>query len=170
MASYPSVRVKVDALNLSTKLQKKLLNIVGNDRVKRGVNEIIGKRANKYVPMESGALRESMHVGPKTITWGSGLDYGRYQYGGVVYEQNIPITSKGTIIGWYSRPGVTKSPTDRELGVKLDIPGIWETWPFGYTTPGTKHHWIDEMLQHERRAMNNEITAYLKRMAKGMNK
>lgn len=165
MASYPSIRVKVENFVTPTDLQRKLLNIISNDRVKRGVNQIIGDRANKYVPMKSGALRESMHVGPKTITWGSGLDYGRYQYGGVVYEQNIPITSKGTIIGWYSRPGVEKRPTDRELGV----PGEWKGWTFGYTTPGTKHHWIDEMLQHEHRAMNNEITAYLKRMAKGMN-
>jgi len=166
MANYPRLQVKVEKFITPTELQQKLLGIIGNDKVKKGVNQIIGERANKYVPMKSGALRESMHVGPKTITWGSGLDYGRYQYGGVVYEQNIPITSKGTIIGWYSKPGVTKVPTDRELGV----PGEWKGWTFGYTTPGTKHHWIDEMLQHERRAMNTEITTYLKRMAKGMNK
>lgn len=165
MANYPRLQVKVENFITPTELQQKLLDIISNDRVKRGVNQIIGNRANKYVPMKSGALRESMHVGPKTITWGEGLDYARYQYGGVVYEQNIPITSKGTIIGWYSKPGMSKIPTDRELGV----PGEWKGWTFGYTTPNTKHHWIDEMLQHERRAMNNEITAYLKRVAKGMN-
>lgn len=154
MANYPYVRLKVSEFVTPTKLQKKLLDLIGTDRVKRGVNQIIGDRANKYVPMRSGALRESMTVGPKTITWGEGLDYARYQYGGVVYAPNYPVPG-----GWRSPPGFgTKYPTDRELGV----PHEWHGLTFGYTTPGTKHHWLDEMLAHERQGMQRQITEYLK--------
>lgn len=179
MATYPRVRLKVSEFVTPTKLQKKLLEIIGNDRVKRGVNQIIGDRANKYVPEESGALRASMRIGPKTITWGEGLDYARYQYGGEIYGQNYPIWLKrehvqfgnkkesepmglpgspAQIIGWWSLPDTEKVPTGRELG----LPGHWHGWRFGYSTPGTKHHWVDEMLKHERRAMQNQITQYLK--------
>lgn len=170
MADYPSVRVKVSKFVTPTDLQRKLLEIIGNDRVKRGVNQIIGERANEYVPMESGALRESMKVGPNTITWGQGLDYARYQYGGEVYAPNYPITvgrkDNKMVVGWRTPPGTTKYPTGRELGV----PGEWHGWKFGYTTPGTHHHWIAEMLNNEQRAMNVQITAYLKRAAKELNK
>ena len=165
MSDYPKVTLKVSKMIDATDLQQKLLNLIGNSEVKRGVNQIIGERANKYVPMKSGALRSSMHVTPTKITWGEGLDYAHYQYNGVVYARNIPISSLGTIIGWYSKPGVSKVPTDRELGV----PGEWKGWTFGYTTPGTEHHWIDGMMRNERRAMMNQITNYLKREAKRRN-
>lgn len=159
------IQISVDALNLTTKLQEKLLALIDDDEVKIGVNQIIGERANKYVPMKSGALRASMEVDPDSITWGSDIPYAHYQYEGVVYAPNRPITSQGTVIGWYTPVGVTKAPTDRELG----IPGEWKGWVFGYSTPDTTHHWVDKMLQLERRGMNNQITAYLKREARNRN-
>lgn len=181
MANYPKLTIKVSHMITPTDLQRKLLNIIDNDEVRRGVNKIIGDRANKYVPMKSGSLRESMRVGPRTISWGDGLNYARYQYGGEIYRTNYPIIQGGilggffsfdklkkypflhggTITGWYSIPGLTKQPSGRELGV----PGEWRGWTFGYTTLGTHHHWIDEMLRNERRGMNVQITQYLKREA-----
>ena len=166
MARYPYIRLKISKFITPTDLQNRLLQIIGNDRVKKGVNEIIGDRANNYVPMKSGALRESIRVGPKTISWGKGLDYGGYQYRGQVYGPNIPIVRGGSIVGWFSQPGVKKHPTGRELG----IPGEWKGWKFGYTTPGTRHHWVDKMLENDRRGMNIQITAYLKREARKRNK
>jgi hypothetical protein len=134
--------------------------------------------------MKSGALRESMTVNPESITWGEGLGYAAYQHEGVVYGPNFPIISGGvlsgffrvgerryptfkggTITGWYSIPEIPKYPTDRELGT----PGEWRGWTFGYSTPDTTHHWVDKMLQLERRGMNNQITAYLKREARDRN-
>lgn len=173
MAEYPNVEISVDNFS-PTKLQQKLLKLIDDDEVKIGVNKIIGERANNYVPMKTGALRESMQVTPDAISWGSGLEYGHYQYEGVVYGLNKPLTIQFTddqngtnvmITGWKTPAGMVKYPTDRELGV----PGEYMGWTFGYTTPGTRHHWIDEMMTHDRRGMMNQITAYLKREAKKRN-
>lgn len=185
MANYPKLIVKVSKFITPTILQQKLLDIIDNDEVRRGVNKIIADRTNKYVPMKSGALRESVKIGPKTISWGSGLNYARYQYGGEIYRTNYPIIQGGTlsgffrkagkrypffqggtITGWYSIPNLQKVPSGAELGK----PGEWRGWRFGYTTPGTHHHWIDEMLRTEKRSMNIQITNYLKREARKRNK
>ena len=161
----PGVRVTVSVNK--TALQKKLLTIVDNDTTRRGVNQIIADMIEPYVPMKSGALRQSVHVGPKTISGGYGTSaYARYQYFGEVYGPNIPIMRQGVIVGWYSQPGVKKHPTGRELG----IPGYWRGWTFGYTTPGTKHHWDKLMLQNDKRVMQIRITNYLKRRAKELSK
>lgn len=141
-----------------TILQQKLYGIIDNDKTRRGVNRIIADLIEPYVPFKSGALRQSVQVGPKQIRWT--VPYARYQYYGEVYGPNFPIMSKGVIVGWWSPE--KKHPTGRELGV----PGFWKGWKFGYTTPGTKHHWIDQMLQNDRRSMQLRITNYLKRRAK----
>lgn len=152
------VRIKINVNR--TALQKKLLALVGNDKTKRGVNQIIADMAQEYVPMKSGALRESVQVGPKIIAWTA--VYARYQYYGEVYGPNFPIMRNGTIVGWYSPE--KKHPTGRELG----IPGYWKGWIFGYTTLNTKHHWIDRVLQNDKQSMQLRITNYLKRRAKEM--
>ena len=147
------IRIKLEA----TDLQQQLLSVVDSESTRRGINEIVGEMANKYVPAESGALRESMHAGPKTVTWST--PYARYQYYGEVYGPNFPIESQGIIVGWFSRPGERKHPTGRELG----IPGEWKGWTFGYTTPGTKHHWYNRMLDNDKRVLQIRITNFLKR-------
>lgn len=178
MADYPQVEIRIDETISPTKLQQKLLALIEDDDVQIGVARIVGERANKYVPRKSGALRSSMKiVDSNTISWGEGLEYGQYQYNGEVYGPNFPIVQGGqlagffkangrtypilrggTITGWFSIPGMQKQPKGRELGT----PGEWRGWTFGYSTPNTKHHWIDEMLRTERRAMQNQITRYLK--------
>lgn len=155
------VRIKIRPKKVNwTVLQQKLMELVGNDKTKRGVNQIIADMVEPYVPMKSGALRQSVLVGPKTISWTS--VYARYQYYGEVYGPNFPIMSNGTIIGWYSPE--KKHPTGRELG----LPGYWKGWTFGYTTLGTGHHWIDKMLENDKQSMQLRITYYLKRRAKEM--
>lgn len=147
-----------------TKLQKKLLELVGNEKTMRGVNQIIANTVEPYIPYKTGALRRSVQVGPKTIAWRK--VYARYQYYGEVYGPNFPIMSQGQIVGWYSNPGEKKHPTGRELG----LPGYWKGWTFGYTTPGTGHHWIEKMLSNtsDKRVMQIKITNYLKCRAKEM--
>lgn len=159
------IQITVEDLGLTTKLQAKLLELIEDDEVRLGISQIIGERANKYVPKDSGELQESMQVEPGVITWGEGVPYAQYQHEGEGYGPNFPITSGGVVIGWYSKPWIARRPTGRELGV----PGEWHGWRFGYSTPGTTHHWVDEMLQYERRGMSNQITAYLKREARKRN-
>lgn len=151
-----------------TNKQDKLLALLNNSAVKRNVNKFIGDAITPYVPMETGRLRDSMYVGPTLISWGRGLEYAHYQYEGEVYGLNIPISSLGTIIRWTSLPGVTKYPTGRELGV----PGEYRGWIFGYTTPGTQHHWTEVYETDLKRETNQKITRYLKQecKARGLNK
>lgn len=148
-----------------TILQRLILSVVNNSKVRKKINESILELVTPYVPKKGGNLRRSAVASEKSIRWTA--PYARYQYGGVVYAPNYPIVRKGVIVGWYSPSdeegeGGTKHPTTRELG----LPGEWKGWTFGYTTSGTKHHWVEEMLRHDKRRMQIRITNILKRELK----
>lgn len=160
MAGQPVVRIFLNRFR--TNKQRELLAMLNDKSVKLQVNEIIKDGMNEFVPMKTGALRASAQVTPESISWGKGLKYGRYQYGGEVYGPNFPIIKGKTIVGWYSKPGMKKYPTGRELGV----PGEWMGWKFGYTTPGTKHHWDRLFTYQPKMKANLEVTRLLKRECK----
>lgn len=69
-----------------------------------------------YVPFESGALRDSVTIAPKTITHNA--PYAHYQYTGEVYGPNYPITQNGVRVGYYSPPNRPKYPTGKRLKYK----------------------------------------------------
>ena len=69
-----------------------------------------------YVPFESGALRDSVTITPKTITHNA--PYAHYQYTGDVYGPNYPITQNGVRVGYYSPPNRPKHPTGGKLKYK----------------------------------------------------
>ena len=69
-----------------------------------------------YVPFESGALRDSVTITPKTITHNA--PYAHYQYTGDVYVPNYPITQNGVRVGYYSPPNRPKYPTGKRLKYK----------------------------------------------------
>lgn len=179
----PTVRLAVEE-RYSRKMAR-LLKLLKDREIKINVNRIIARKIQPYVPMKDGGLRESLRVGENFISWGHGLNYARYQFGGEVYGANYPIVAdgkllgffntssnkrypifdanSGTITGWFSLPGKgTKYPTGRELGVS----GEWRGWTFGYTTPGTQHHWTDVYKRKLKSSTNREITAYLKWVCK----
>ena len=140
-----------------TNKQNKLLALLNNSTVKRNVNKFIGDAITPYVPMETGRLRNSMYVGPTLISWGRGLEYAHYQYEGEVYGPNFPITRFGTVVGWFSLPGVKKVPMERQLQYKTD---------------GTRDHWTDVYVGDLKRETNQKITRYLKQecKARGLNR
>ncbi|MBR3667384.1 MAG: hypothetical protein IKN66_09535 [Ruminococcus sp.] len=74
----------------------------------------------KYTPFRTGALVQSVVRGTKI---GSGhivynSPYARYQYYGVVYGPNIPFYVNGICEGYFSKRGVKKHPTNRQLQYK----------------------------------------------------
>lgn len=69
-----------------------------------------------YVPFESGTLRDSVTITPKTITHNA--PYAHYQYTGDVYGPNYPITQNGVRVGYYSPPNRPKYPTGKRLKYK----------------------------------------------------
>ena len=147
---------------------RELLDMLSNDpTVLTHINQIIGTALNQFVPMQTGVLRESMYADSIGVHWNT--PYAHYQYEGEVYGINFPIRVDKTIIGWRSKPGVRKSPTGRELGV----PGVLDDWTFGYSTPGTMHHWDAPYTGRQwgrvqagqsaiKADTNQKITAYLK--------
>ena len=154
--------VKIELDKFRTKRQQQLLKLLNDPKVQKRINQYIADAIKPFVPKKSGKLRRSVIVGPKSISWGRGLKYAHYQYEGEVYGPNHPIIKRGTIVGWYSTPGMTKYPTGRELGV----PGEWRGWKFGYTTSGTRHHWDRAFTYQVKLKANQEITRYLKRECK----
>ena len=165
MARKYSGHIRIKAPLRPTVLQAKLLALINDKEVMRDVHRLLGEFCEPYVPKKSGALRASMHAYPQTVRWET--PYAHYQYMGEVYGPNHPIIRQGTIVGWYSTPGMPKHPTGRELG----IPGEWKGWRFGYTTPGTKHHWFEEAMKNGgKRNYSVAVTRLLKKKAKELNK
>lgn len=148
-----------------------------------------------YVPSSTGdedaGLRGSVKVTPDSIIWGDNLAYAHYQYEGEVYGPNTPGAVNGAP-AWKSEP--EKYPMGRELGVpgsaylrakwyvgsrpiSWALGGVrapWLLYTFGYSTPGTGHHW-DELFNKDigtKRQANLEITRYLKAECKrrGLNR
>ena len=156
------IRITVHDNGITTALQRKLSYLLQDAEVREGVLDIVKDAITPFVPQDSGNLAENTHIENNEIVWDS--PYAHYQYEGVVYGPNKPLWSYNNIVGWQTLKDVEKYPTDRTLGT----PGYLRGWTFGYTTPGTTHHWDKEMMKdrNARRIMNIRITAYLKRMAR----
>lgn len=153
--------------NFSRKTQEFLSKVAYDPSVLSQINTIIGTNLNQFVPMQSGALRQSMHGEADGVHWST--PYAHYQYMGRIYEVNKPLYYRGQIVGWKSPTGEPKTDSGRELGVPRFIDG----WTFGYTTPGTKHHWDEAYTGGQwqqgsgglKAKINLEITKYVKRIA-----
>ena len=169
-----------------TVLQNKLRVILGDKKVMFVAHELLGNFCNPYVPMKSGTLRASMHPTPTAVKWET--PYAHYQYMGKVYGPNIPGILENGVGAWRSRKGQAKYPTGRELGAPgiAKLKPVWQlvsgryskppegiiaTYTFGYTTSGTKHHWLDKAMEGGgRRRYSQQLTVALKKEARRLNK
>lgn len=76
------------------------------------------KHMDKYVPKDSGALRQNVSLTKKTITYKS--PYAHYMYIGKTMGLNIPIKDEnGNITGWFSQKGKTKHYTGSNLHYRV---------------------------------------------------
>ena len=110
--------VKIDVSDAATILKNHGLNPGG--RVQEFFTSEIMRKADPYVPFLAGALRDSARVSEDKcaiIYGGAGGRYAHYQWEGKLYVD--PITKKGAFYsptyGFWSRPGVNKEKTDRDL-------------------------------------------------------
>lgn len=71
---------------------------------------------SKYVPFETGTLRDTVTISPKQITHTA--PYAHYQYTGEVYGPNYPIIQNGVHVGYFSTPDRKKHPTGKSLKYK----------------------------------------------------
>ena len=170
--------VNIHANMPHTVLQKKLFDLIGNKEVMRETHRILGEMCNDYVPMKSGALRDSMRAYPQFVKWET--PYARYQYEGDVYGPNwVGYTSASD---WEWRTSKSKHKMGRKLGenpgerlLKPRFGKQYNTEPilvkFGYTTEGTKYHWFDEAMKNGgRRTFSLRVTNMLKAEARRRNK
>ncbi len=110
--------VKIDVSDAATMLKNHGLNPGG--RVQAFFTSEIMRKAGPYVPFSAGALKNSARVSEDKcaiIYGGAGGRYAHYQWEGKLYVD--PITKKGAFYsptyGFWSRPGVNKEKTDRDL-------------------------------------------------------
>lgn len=153
----------------SGSVRKRLLAVMSNKETMREVHEELKDFVEPYVPTSSGDLIQSADALPSGVVYRE--PYAHYQYEGEVYGPNIPIwrysksDKTSYITGWRSRKG--KVPTGRELG----RPGKWKGWKFGYSTPGTTHHWMEEAFKNGGRArFSKRATRVMKARARRLNK
>ncbi len=109
-------------LIIETDELSKMLQQVGLDEggtAQRQLDESFLKYCDPYLPFDSGMLRDSGYtateIGSGEIVWNDPKAH--YLYEGILYVD--PKTGKGAFYsndyGFWSRPGVQKVPSDREL-------------------------------------------------------
>lgn len=110
------MKIKVD-IDTSGVNRRKLIHRINNDEGLWTFAATEWHRLyKKYVPFESGALRDTVVIRPKEIE--HTVPYAHYQYEGVVYSPSFPITENGIITGFFSKRNTAKKKTHRLLTYK----------------------------------------------------
>lgn len=90
------------------------LGIEPNGRVHRFLTDTCRKHMDKYIPVETGQLRNQWTMGTDYITYN--MPYAHYQYIGKLYVMD---NGKGAYYssdyGFWSKKNTEKKPTDRNL-------------------------------------------------------
>lgn len=122
------------------------LGIEANGRVHSFLTNTCYKHMDKYVPRDSGALRENVDIKTDSITYQS--PYAHYQYIGKMYVMdNGKAAYFDPDYGWWSKPGARKMPTDKDLQ---------------YKTSGTGPYWDKRMVSAEMSEVTKEVQNYVK--------
>lgn len=128
------ISVRVDTTALENKL-KTAAN--PDDKIMLYAHQQFAKYCAPYVPMETGTLVQSVDIKPEFVEWKQ--PYAHYMYMGEIYGPNIPIkdAASGMVIGYFSPPGKTKTPTGRNLTYSKEM------------NPNASDHWdVTAMLAH----------------------
>ncbi len=92
--------------------------------MQQAIDKSVIDQCEPYCPMLTGTLAKSAygatHIGSGEVIYPG--PYAHYQYYGEVYGPNIPIKddNTGEITGYFSRPGIKKTPTGRQLEHRTD--------------------------------------------------
>ena len=110
------------------------------------------RHMGQFVPGgEDGMLNQNVDLQIDSITYKS--PYAHYQYIGKLYVD--PKYEKGAFYsedyGFWSRPGITKIPTNKDLE---------------YHTPGTGNYWDKKMWSSKSKEVIKEVQAYIDRGCK----
>ena len=141
--------MKIDVEVNVTKIQTKFADLNDNEEVKTLVHNAFAKELNPYVPMQTGILAQTTMITAEGVTYVQ--PYAHYQYTGLVYGPNIPITENGVITGWFSQPGKgSKHPTGESLTYSTEL------------HPLATHHWDRAMMRDRGKEFTKEVERIIK--------
>lgn len=98
------VKVEVD----EKAIENRITNLI-DDTTMLMIHKLLAMMCDPYVPFDTGVLSQTLEITPEWVRYNT--PYAHYMYMGLVYGQNIPIIRQGQLVGFFSRPGVTKTPT-----------------------------------------------------------
>lgn len=125
------------------KLRVDVATIPTNPEVMTTCHNVFYKYMEPYVPMQEGVLAHQVEITPNYVDFTA--PYAHYMYEGIVYGPNIPIYENGVIVGWFSRPGVSKHPTGAMINYSHEQHSL------------ATHHWDKAMLRDRREEFTQAI-------------
>ena len=137
--------VKIDSINFVG--VEKMLAALADDKIMTEIHQLFAKHMEPYVPMKEGMLAHNYTVTPQYV--GYNQPYAHYQYTGIVYGPNYPITKNGVIVGYYSPPN--KEPTGAQIKYSTDTD----------KHPLATHHWDKRMMEDKGDAFIADVTKVL---------
>lgn len=143
-----SVKVKINTLGI----QKKLNKLLKDKGTLTACHNLLFKMCDPYVPFDTGTLSQSVEVTDKYVRYLQ--PYAHYMYTGIVYGPNIPIIENGVVVGFFSRPGVKKTPTGNYINYDKTH------------HPLATHHWDEAMMNVQGSEFTSQIQAILEERAK----
>ena len=148
MGTTINIKVHVD----EDALRHKVENLIDDTTMHR-IHQLLYKMCDPYVPMgETGDLSQTAEVTAEGVTYKT--PYAHYMYEGIVYGPNIPIIEDGVVVGWFSRPGVQKHPTGKDIEYDISF------------HPLATHHWDEAMMQDKRDEFIAQVHEILKLRAR----
>lgn len=143
MPAYFSIDIKIN----KSKLRKHLQRLISDPVTMLEVQSSFARFMNPYVPMDEGTLSQTPQVTEDGVRYTQ--PYAHYQYIGDVYGPNIPITENGVVVGFFSKPGKTKTPTGEQLTYNKD------------RHPLASDHWDQAMMASRGADFKKQVTKIL---------
>lgn len=142
--------VKVD-VNL-TKIQSGMAHLADKQTMLQ-IHNLYAKFLNPYVPMDEGILSQNLTITPDYVQYN--VPYAHYMYEGVVYGPNIPIEENGVIVGYWSKPGVAKHPTGKNINYSHEKHSL------------ASRHWDKKAMDDKGEVFIKDVAEILKKKLSG---
>ena len=101
--------IKVSVNFNSSKVIGKLKQLLNDEGTMIAAHNLLLQKMTPYVPFDTGTLSQDVDITKDYVRYKQ--PYAHYMYEGIVYGPSIPIIKDGVVVGFYSRPGVKKTPT-----------------------------------------------------------
>ena len=143
--------VKIDLTGFESDLYNMVIGVVHDKTARLEVANMLYKKMDPYVPMDQGTLAQTVEIDENKIRYLQ--PYAHYMYEGIVYGPNIPIIENGMVVGFFSRPGMKKTPTGAMIEYSKEF------------HPKATSHWDEVMMQTEGDSVKAEVAnIFVRRM------